>query len=188
MHCAASLSVSLRRRLGDDWGPGCLDIRNQTLVLYSPPLPFIYSGYAVTGSFILGFVRFQHRLAIVANMEGRGLRQQPGFACEECRRRKARCDRGRPKCGFCTETGTTCVIVDKRQQRGPKKGQLNAMRSQIGSFISVPVMRMVAFVCSHPFSNHPFALLLALSMSVLHILIANRTSCLPYAGNRCQPF
>ncbi|KAK3681625.1 hypothetical protein B0T22DRAFT_433896 [Podospora appendiculata] len=66
-------------------------------------------------------------------MDGRGLRQQPGFACEECRRRKARCDRGRPKCGFCTETGTTCVIVDKRQQRGPKKGQLNAMRSQIAT-------------------------------------------------------
>ncbi|KAH6850665.1 hypothetical protein B0I37DRAFT_428901 [Chaetomium sp. MPI-CAGE-AT-0009] len=64
-------------------------------------------------------------------MEGKGLRQQPGFACEECRRRKARCDRGRPKCGFCTEAGTTCVIVNKRQQRGPKKGQLNAMRSQI---------------------------------------------------------
>ncbi|RYP24100.1 hypothetical protein DL767_008676 [Monosporascus sp. MG133] len=66
-------------------------------------------------------------------MEGRGLRQQPGFACEECRRRKARCDRGRPKCGFCTETGTTCVIVAKRQQRGPKKGQLEAMRSQIAT-------------------------------------------------------
>ncbi|KAK4447397.1 fungal-specific transcription factor domain-containing protein [Podospora aff. communis PSN243] len=63
----------------------------------------------------------------------RGLRQQPGFACEECRRRKARCDRGRPKCGFCTESGTTCVIVNKRQQRGPKKGQLNAMRSQIAT-------------------------------------------------------
>ncbi|KAK3304868.1 fungal-specific transcription factor domain-containing protein [Chaetomium strumarium] len=66
-------------------------------------------------------------------MEGRALRQQPGFACEECRRRKARCDRGRPKCGFCAETGTTCVIVDRRQQRGPKKGQLNAMRSQIAA-------------------------------------------------------
>ncbi|KND87343.1 Oleate activated transcription factor 3 [Tolypocladium ophioglossoides CBS 100239] len=67
----------------------------------------------------------------MANMEGRALRQQPGFACEECRKRKARCDRGRPKCGFCTETGTTCVIVDKRQQRGPKKGLLNRMRLQI---------------------------------------------------------
>ncbi|KAH8693295.1 hypothetical protein BGW36DRAFT_386295 [Talaromyces proteolyticus] len=68
----------------------------------------------------------------MANVEVRALRQQPGFACEECRKRKARCDRGRPKCSFCTATGSTCVIVDKRQQRGPKKGQVNQMRLQIG--------------------------------------------------------
>jgi hypothetical protein len=71
------------------------------------------------------------------NMQARGLRQQPGFACEECRRRKARCDRGRPKCGFCAESGAACVVVGKRQQRGPKKGQLSAMRSQIGSSILI---------------------------------------------------
>jgi hypothetical protein len=70
-------------------------------------------------------------------MAEKGRRQQPGFACEECRRRKARCDRAKPKCGLCMETGTVCVILDKKPQRGPKKGQLNAMRSQIGWFISV---------------------------------------------------
>ncbi|KAJ6119133.1 hypothetical protein N7523_003413 [Penicillium sp. IBT 18751x] len=66
-------------------------------------------------------------------MTEKGRRQQPGFACEECRRRKARCDRERPKCGLCKETGTVCVVLDQKQQRGPKKGQLNAMRSQIAS-------------------------------------------------------
>ncbi|KAJ5715236.1 uncharacterized protein N7483_012417 [Penicillium malachiteum] len=38
-------------------------------------------------------------------MTDKGRRQQPGYACEECRRRKARCDRARPRCGFCTEIG-----------------------------------------------------------------------------------
>ncbi|RDW76678.1 Asperfuranone cluster transcription factor afoA [Aspergillus mulundensis] len=60
-------------------------------------------------------------------------RQQPGFACEECRRRKARCDRVRPKCGFCTENELQCVFVDKRQQRGPVKGQINSMQSQLAT-------------------------------------------------------
>ncbi|KAK4465136.1 hypothetical protein QBC42DRAFT_219505 [Cladorrhinum samala] len=61
------------------------------------------------------------------------VRQQPGYACEECRRRKARCDRVRPQCGFCVETGTACVIIEKRPQRGPKRGQLSAMRSRIAT-------------------------------------------------------
>ncbi|KAI1098446.1 fungal-specific transcription factor domain-containing protein [Jackrogersella minutella] len=55
------------------------------------------------------------------------------LACEECRRRKARCDRVRPQCGTCAETGVTCVIVDKRPQRGPKKGQLKALRSRVAT-------------------------------------------------------
>lgn len=59
-------------------------------------------------------------------------RQQPGLACEECRRRKARCDRGRPQCGICADAGRECVFVDKRAPRGPKKGQLKDLRSRVG--------------------------------------------------------
>ncbi|KAJ5701369.1 hypothetical protein N7488_008917 [Penicillium malachiteum] len=62
-------------------------------------------------------------------------RQQPGYACEECRRRKARCDRARPRCGFCTGIGTVCVILDKKKRRGPRRGQLNAMKSQIANLL-----------------------------------------------------
>ncbi|KAJ5897256.1 hypothetical protein N7504_007544 [Penicillium tannophilum] len=58
-------------------------------------------------------------------------RQQPGLACEECRRRKARCDRGRPQCGICADAGRECVFVDKRAPRGPKKGQLKDLRSRV---------------------------------------------------------
>jgi hypothetical protein len=66
------------------------------------------------------------------NMADKGGRQRPGFACEECRRRKARCDRARPACGQCLESSTLCIVPDKKLQRGPKKGRINAMRSQIG--------------------------------------------------------
>ena len=66
------------------------------------------------------------------DMADKGRRQQPGFACEECRRRKARCDRARPTCGLCLESSTICIILDRKPQRGPKKGRINAMRSQIG--------------------------------------------------------
>ncbi|CAM1507799.1 Fc.00g046470.m01.CDS01 [Cosmosporella sp. VM-42] len=60
-------------------------------------------------------------------------RQQPGLACEECRKRKARCDRVRPQCGTCAEFMTACVVIDKRPQRGPKKGQLKSLRNRVAT-------------------------------------------------------
>ncbi|KZF20052.1 hypothetical protein L228DRAFT_270807 [Xylona heveae TC161] len=33
-------------------------------------------------------------------------------ACDACRARKAKCDEGRPSCGFCKETQNTCVYRD----------------------------------------------------------------------------
>ncbi|KAK1144931.1 hypothetical protein N8T08_004646 [Aspergillus melleus] len=37
-------------------------------------------------------------------------RQRPGSACEECRRRKVRCDRRRPQCQVCFETGIESAL------------------------------------------------------------------------------
>ncbi|KAL6801240.1 hypothetical protein GGI42DRAFT_360743 [Trichoderma sp. SZMC 28013] len=64
-------------------------------------------------------------------MKTKGFRQQAGFACENCRRRKARCDRIRPECSLCAEMGVACVVIEQRPQRGPKKGQLDEMRTRI---------------------------------------------------------
>ncbi|KAK1765988.1 pyrimidine pathway regulatory protein 1 [Phialemonium atrogriseum] len=63
-------------------------------------------------------------------MSGRS-RQQPGSACEECRKRKLRCDRQVPRCATCVEAGITCEVNPHRQPRGPKKGDLKALRSRI---------------------------------------------------------
>ncbi|KAF9895179.1 hypothetical protein FE257_000081 [Aspergillus nanangensis] len=51
-------------------------------------------------------------------------RQRPGSACEECRRRKVRCDRRRPQCQVCFENGIECKINTTRLPRGPRKAAL----------------------------------------------------------------
>ncbi|KAL4745815.1 hypothetical protein BDW72DRAFT_210977 [Aspergillus terricola var. indicus] len=58
-------------------------------------------------------------------------RQQPGLACEECRKRKARCDRAKPQCGSCMKTGRVCVVNHNRPRRGPKKGQIETLYSRL---------------------------------------------------------
>ncbi|RDW83576.1 putative Zn(II)2Cys6 transcription factor [Aspergillus mulundensis] len=68
-------------------------------------------------------------------------RQQPGLACEECRKRKARCDRAKPQCGSCLMTGRVCIVNHNRPRRGPKKGQIESLYSRLGRFIFVAEMR-----------------------------------------------
>lgn len=63
-------------------------------------------------------------------------RQLPGPACEECRKRKLRCDRQRPACSTCAETGVVCDINTNRLARGPKKGDLKALRNRVSKFHS----------------------------------------------------
>ncbi|KAL4892833.1 fungal-specific transcription factor domain-containing protein [Aspergillus ambiguus] len=58
---------------------------------------------------------------------------RPGSACEECRRRKVRCDRGRPQCQVCFENGIECKINTTRLPRGPRKGQLRTLRTRIAA-------------------------------------------------------
>ncbi|KAI1369831.1 hypothetical protein F5Y08DRAFT_2993 [Xylaria arbuscula] len=41
-------------------------------------------------------------------------RQQPGSACDECRRKKERCDRQRPRCGHCEKAQIVCRFNEKR--------------------------------------------------------------------------
>ncbi|KAF7591020.1 hypothetical protein BBP40_002038 [Aspergillus hancockii] len=77
-------------------------------------------------------------------------RQRPGSACEECRRRKVRCDRGRPQCQVCFETGIECKISTTRLPRGPRKGQLRTLRTRIAA-----LERCLAD--QHPTINHQMA-------------------------------
>ncbi|KAJ5864573.1 uncharacterized protein N7529_006489 [Penicillium soppii] len=66
-----------------------------------------------------------------------GSRQQPGLACEECRKKKLRCDRRRPQCDQCEDAGTACYVNQVRSPRGPKKGHLKALRNRIATLESI---------------------------------------------------
>ncbi|KAI1087785.1 fungal-specific transcription factor domain-containing protein [Rostrohypoxylon terebratum] len=70
---------------------------------------------------------------VLISMASAALRQQPGLACESCRKKKSRCDRARPECGSCTVLGAVCIYTDKRPQRGPRKGQLKALRARVAT-------------------------------------------------------
>ncbi|KAJ5753993.1 uncharacterized protein N7511_008146 [Penicillium nucicola] len=64
-------------------------------------------------------------------------RQQPGLACEECRKRKLRCDRQQPRCDQCEDSGAICYVNQDRSPRGPKRGHLKALRSRIATLESM---------------------------------------------------
>ncbi|KAL2845499.1 fungal-specific transcription factor domain-containing protein [Aspergillus pseudoustus] len=57
-------------------------------------------------------------------------RQSPGAACEECRRRKLRCDRKTPQCGVCASTGVVCKFNPLRT-RGAKKKNLQQLQQRM---------------------------------------------------------
>ncbi|OTB05897.1 hypothetical protein M426DRAFT_121124 [Hypoxylon sp. CI-4A] len=58
-------------------------------------------------------------------------RPQLRIACEECRRKRIRCDRGTPQCMPCATSGKTCVVRDNYLRRGPKKGYLKTLQNKI---------------------------------------------------------
>lgn len=74
-------------------------------------------------------------MAMTTDMESEvhaapGGRQRPGAACDECRRRKLRCDGQEPQCGVCQDTGVVCEVT-QRGVRGPKKGHLKALKNRV---------------------------------------------------------
>ncbi|KAI1080447.1 hypothetical protein F5B20DRAFT_589247 [Whalleya microplaca] len=60
-------------------------------------------------------------------------RQQPGAACDECRRRKLRCDRKKPQCGSCQASGVACIVPATKPARGPKRGHLKTLQARIAA-------------------------------------------------------
>ncbi|ERF73751.1 hypothetical protein EPUS_01005 [Endocarpon pusillum Z07020] len=58
-------------------------------------------------------------------------RLQLGVACEECRRKRIRCDRRKPQCMACSTAGVQCVVRETCPPRGPKKGYLKTLQKRI---------------------------------------------------------
>ncbi|KAK9234752.1 fungal-specific transcription factor domain-containing protein [Lipomyces kononenkoae] len=66
-----------------------------------------------------------------------------GFACDECRRRKLRCDGQQPQCGVCQDSRLVCEVT-QRGTRGPKKGYLKALRNRVVSLEAMLESRLAA--------------------------------------------
>lgn len=66
---------------------------------------------------------------------GQGRQERASKACEECRRRKLRCDGREPQCGVCRDAGATCEFNAGRALRGPKKGYFKELKDRIGWYM-----------------------------------------------------
>ncbi|ORY02156.1 hypothetical protein K493DRAFT_312150 [Basidiobolus meristosporus CBS 931.73] len=58
-------------------------------------------------------------------------RQRVSKACDNCRRRKVRCDGTQPICSNCKALGITCTYNDTTKKRGPPKGYIEAIESRL---------------------------------------------------------
>jgi len=53
------------------------------------------------------------------------------IACRSCRKRKARCDGGRPACALCLHLGVSCYYDSNRKRSGPKAGRMKEIQSRL---------------------------------------------------------
>lgn len=53
-------------------------------------------------------------------------------ACAICRKRKLKCDGGRPKCGTCARLGHNCAYDEVRRKSGPKRGYVKELEARLG--------------------------------------------------------
>ncbi|KAL8755642.1 MAG: hypothetical protein Q9184_004735 [Pyrenodesmia sp. 2 TL-2023] len=52
-------------------------------------------------------------------------------ACAICRKRKLKCDGGRPKCGTCARLGHSCAYDEVRRKSGPKRGYVKELEARL---------------------------------------------------------
>lgn len=64
--------------------------------------------------------------------EGHDLPKPKRVACAICRKRKLKCDGGRPKCGTCARLGHNCAYDEVRRKSGPKRGYVKELEARLG--------------------------------------------------------
>ncbi|KAA8642438.1 fungal specific transcription factor domain-containing protein [Aspergillus tanneri] len=82
-------------------------------------------------------------------------RQKPGAACEECRRRKLRCDRRQPQCGLCESSGVECQVITERPSRGPKRGYLKGLQARIAALEGALLQQQTSTNLNGSTDSHP---------------------------------
>ncbi|KIX01110.1 uncharacterized protein Z518_10176 [Rhinocladiella mackenziei CBS 650.93] len=61
---------------------------------------------------------------------------EPRRACQECNRKKTKCDMRRPICGLCSRTGNTCHFPSKRKKPTARKPQPKVQSRRLSDSIS----------------------------------------------------
>lgn len=72
----------------------------------------------------------------MADPEAAHSQLEPRRACQECNRKKTKCDMRRPICGLCLRTGNSCSFPSKRKKPAARKPQLKAQSRKISDSIS----------------------------------------------------
>ncbi|KAL8825566.1 MAG: hypothetical protein Q9170_007746 [Blastenia crenularia] len=67
----------------------------------------------------------------VMNGEGADVPKPKRVACAICRKRKLKCDGGRPKCGTCARLGHNCAYDEVRRKSGPKRGYVKELEARL---------------------------------------------------------
>ncbi|KAI8930285.1 hypothetical protein BC831DRAFT_439997, partial [Entophlyctis helioformis] len=60
-----------------------------------------------------------------------GRREKITTACDNCARRRAKCDGERPQCGYCQAKGKQCTFDREIRKRGPKTGYVDKLHERI---------------------------------------------------------
>ncbi|KAI8647845.1 fungal-specific transcription factor domain-containing protein [Parasitella parasitica] len=58
-------------------------------------------------------------------------RQRVSKACEQCRRKKVKCDGSSPHCNNCSSLGLQCHYKESTKKRGPAKGYIEAIEGRL---------------------------------------------------------
>ncbi|OJJ35784.1 hypothetical protein ASPWEDRAFT_110917 [Aspergillus wentii DTO 134E9] len=59
-------------------------------------------------------------------------RQRIGRACDQCRRRKSKCDGTQPVCAICREADRTCTYQNSGRRRGLQSGYVRSLETVLG--------------------------------------------------------
>lgn len=61
-----------------------------------------------------------------------GVPRPKRIACVICRKRKLRCDGGKPSCGTCSRLAHDCSYDEVRRKSGPKRGYVKQLEARLG--------------------------------------------------------
>ncbi|KAK9719858.1 hypothetical protein K7432_004516 [Basidiobolus ranarum] len=65
------------------------------------------------------------------SLEDSQKRQRVSKACDNCRRKKVRCDGLQPTCSNCTTLNIYCTYLETSKKRGPPKGYIEAIENKL---------------------------------------------------------